>query len=62
MIRILKGYCKGCLLCIEYCPKNVLAKSDELNYHFHPKVVDLESCTKCRICELRCPDFAISVI
>ena len=33
MPRITINYdkCKGCLLCISFCPKNLIVKSDKLN-------------------------------
>ncbi len=48
-------YCKGCNICVEFCPKDVL----ELDNKGKIKIVDIESCIKCGICEMRCPDFAI---
>lgn len=56
-IRINKKFCKQCGICVHFCPKKVL----ELDESLYPVVVDLESCTGCRLCELRCPDFAIDV-
>ena len=55
--------CKGCHICISVCPHNVLAKAGEVdNRGFYlPVVENLEACTVCRLCELECPDFAISV-
>ncbi|MGV9169798.1 MAG: 4Fe-4S dicluster domain-containing protein [Promethearchaeia archaeon] len=56
--------CKGCHICISVCPQNVLEKSDEVDNRgfFLPEVRDLQSCIVCRLCEMECPDFAISVI
>jgi 2-oxoglutarate ferredoxin oxidoreductase subunit delta len=56
--------CKGCHICIEMCPRNVLVKSKKVDNRgfFLPEVVDLNACTVCHICELECPDFAIKVI
>lgn len=62
-IEIDKNLCTGCGICIKFCPKDVLAESDELNQydnHF-TEVVDKKSCIGCRRCELYCPDFAIKV-
>ncbi len=53
--------CKGCGFCVEFCPKNTLAMSDDFNakgYH-PPMVADADSCTYCDMCEMVCPEFAI---
>lgn len=55
--------CKGCHICISVCPHNVLKKSDDVDDrgYYLPVVANPEACTVCRLCELECPDFAISV-
>ncbi len=55
-IEIIENYCKGCSICVEFCPTNVLKMEG-----FVAKVIHPEACTKCMQCELRCPDFAIKV-
>jgi len=64
MIEINSKLCKGCLFCVDACPKDVLEKSHELNEigKYLPVVVCEEGCIVCRMCELRCPDFAIFVM
>lgn len=52
------SYCKGCGICVTFCPKQVLAL-DEKGKIF---VKDPEKCTDCGQCELRCPDFAIKLV
>ncbi|MCQ2550578.1 MAG: 4Fe-4S binding protein [Clostridia bacterium] len=47
-------WCKGCGICAEFCPKDVLAID-----HEHCYVVNEKDCIKCGLCELRCPDYAI---
>jgi len=47
-------WCKGCGICVCYCPKNVLqVKKGKV------EIVDIEACIKCGLCEQRCPDYAI---
>ncbi|MDF2547893.1 MAG: ferredoxin [Anaerosolibacter sp.] len=53
-LKIKKDWCKGCGICVAFCPKQVLdLKDDKI------EIVDIEKCIKCGLCELRCPDFAI---
>jgi 2-oxoglutarate ferredoxin oxidoreductase subunit delta len=61
-VTIDEKYCKGCLLCVDACKSKVLIKSDKINEMgaYIPEVTQ-EKCTKCRLCELRCPDFAVLV-
>ena len=49
-------WCKGCGICAAFCPKNVL----EI-VHEKVKIKDEAACIKCRLCELRCPDYAIYI-
>lgn len=50
-------WCKGCGLCVAFCPANVLALDDA----GHPFVKHPERCTACHWCDTHCPDFAIVV-
>ncbi|WP_291569800.1 4Fe-4S dicluster domain-containing protein [Clostridium sp. UBA4548] len=56
MLFINESYCKGCDLCIDFCPKKVLEKQ-----HGKAIIANEEACIKCGICERICPDFAISL-
>ena len=56
IIRINAKLCKGCEICVEFCPQKVLEMDMGVAV-----VKNLESCTKCMLCEIRCPDFAITV-
>jgi len=63
IVHILEDRCKGCVYCVEFCPREVLARSIRFNvkgYH-PPDIVRPESCTACRLCELLCPEFAIGI-
>ena len=55
-ILINEKWCTGCEICVEFCPVNALVMNGEV-----VKVKDINACTKCMLCELRCPDFAIKV-
>ena len=63
-VIILAERCKECGFCIEFCPQHVLYESTEINSKgYHPIYLsDSDKCTKCDICGMICPDFAISVV
>lgn len=49
-------WCKGCGICVEFCPKKVLElKKDKVT------VINEDSCIGCGLCEHRCPDYAIYI-
>jgi 2-oxoglutarate ferredoxin oxidoreductase subunit delta len=55
--KVFADWCKGCGICIAFCPANVFEKSDSSM----PLIKDPDACTGCRFCEFHCPDFAISI-
>jgi 2-oxoglutarate ferredoxin oxidoreductase subunit delta len=55
-VTIFGMWCKGCMLCVEFCPTGVLAFKDEKVIVEHP-----ENCTACHWCDTHCPDLAIIV-
>ncbi len=62
-ITVNSEWCKGCHICVEVCPRHVLAVDRETFLRgFHPVVVAKpEDCSTCLQCELLCPDLAITV-
>ncbi|HOL16680.1 MAG TPA: ferredoxin family protein [Bacillota bacterium] len=56
--------CKGCGLCIEKCPSQVLDWSTRIGIYGTPIVEPkrMERCTGCMLCQYFCPDAAIDVI
>ncbi|RBQ23881.1 hypothetical protein ALNOE001_06390 [Candidatus Methanobinarius endosymbioticus] len=63
MIKIKSDLCKGCDICIESCSKNVYTKSSKENKKgvYLPCPDNQENCNNCHLCELMCPDQAITV-
>jgi 2-oxoglutarate ferredoxin oxidoreductase subunit delta len=49
-------WCKGCGICVEFCPTGVLTLEDD-----RPIVTKPENCTGCHWCDTHCPDLAIVV-
>lgn len=55
--------CKGCSLCIDACPKKILAISKKTNNkgYYIAEQVEVDKCNGCMLCALMCPDVAIEV-
>ena len=56
--------CKGCSLCIEVCPMNVIILAQKrVNVHGYPYVEAARpgECTGCASCGIVCPDGCITV-
>ncbi|WP_324669583.1 4Fe-4S binding protein [Geochorda subterranea] len=63
-VSIDRDRCKGCELCISFCPTGVLALSDrDFNASgYRPAVVVRpDACTGCAHCARMCPEAAISI-
>ena len=52
-----REWCKGCSICVQFCPKHVL----ELDSEDKVMAARPEDCICCMLCEYRCPDLAIEV-
>jgi 2-oxoglutarate ferredoxin oxidoreductase subunit delta len=57
-VQIFATWCKGCHICVEFCPTKVLEMHPNGT---HPIVVAQEKCTACHFCDTHCPDLAILV-
>lgn len=55
-IEISEKMCKGCGICVDFCPTDTLKMSGTIAV-----IRDIDACTGCQLCDLRCPDFAIQV-
>jgi 2-oxoglutarate ferredoxin oxidoreductase subunit delta len=57
-LSINREWCKGCGICVAFCPKEVLVLDKEGKACWaHP-----EKCKNCGLCELRCPDVAVELM
>jgi 2-oxoglutarate ferredoxin oxidoreductase subunit delta len=56
--------CKGCGICIKFCPEKILVLGDELNAYAYPtvKMTDEQACTHCLRCSLVCPDVVFAFL
>lgn len=54
VLYIEENLCKGCGICVAFCPKDVLIIKDGVVV-----IENREDCIQCGQCELRCPDYAI---
>jgi len=63
LVRFNGEICKGCELCINFCPKKIIAKSSHINNKgYSPAEIEkMDECTGCRSCATVCPDGAISI-
>lgn len=62
-VYIIPERCKGCGLCIEFCPREVLRETSTINtkgYHYPELAPGKETaCIHCQFCTMICPEFAI---
>lgn len=62
-VYLIPERCKGCKLCVELCPQEILQVSTQTNskgYHLPQIAPGKETgCVHCEFCSLVCPEFAI---
>ena len=58
-----KDKCKGCELCVSFCPKKLIAMSGSINNKGYVTAVieHEEECVGCLSCATMCPDGVISI-
>ncbi len=63
VVHVNADWCKGCKICVAFCPTNALEMGKEFNkkgYHA-PFLVRPDDCVDCKYCESICPEFSIFV-
>jgi 2-oxoglutarate ferredoxin oxidoreductase subunit delta len=62
-IEVDERYCKGCDLCVNACPKDVIGLDMErlTPKGYHPAYLKAEGCTGCAICAIVCPEAALTI-
>ncbi len=63
-IRIDDQFCKGCGLCVRVCPRKVFGRGERRSRagYVLPEVLSVENCAVCLLCEMTCPDLALTVV
>ena len=56
LVYINRQWCKGCGICVAFCPKKALSLDDAGKACHDP-----ELCVECGMCEQYCPDLAVTV-
>ena len=63
IIYLIPERCKGCRICIDLCPSDVLKASDQTNSKGYPLPEIApgkeNACVQCDFCAMVCPEFAI---
>lgn len=62
-VKIDSEVCKGCELCVQACPQQIIKMADKINTkgYFYAEVFEQPRCIGCMLCAIICPDVAIEV-
>ena len=64
MVTLEEDRCKGCALCVDVCPPDILKMSiTAFNAKgYRPvEVTNMQLCTGCKVCAITCPDAVFTV-
>lgn len=57
LVEVSVEECKGCGLCVDACPPQVMKLAENLNTRgYHPAIYLGKGCTGCGICFFACPE------
>jgi 2-oxoglutarate ferredoxin oxidoreductase subunit delta len=57
VVSVHSAWCKGCGICVAFCPKNTL----EVDRESKARQTRPDDCIRCGMCALYCPDLAVAV-
>lgn len=62
-VRLIIDRCKGCGICVDACPHDLLQFSGKHNKKGYEYVVltDNDACTSCTQCAVMCPEIALHI-
>jgi len=62
-VQVQVSRCKGCGICINVCPEQVLQFSGDYNAkgYEYVRLTDEAACKSCTICALMCPEIALHI-
>ena len=61
-ITVNQDKCKGCMLCVSFCPKGLISAEAKLNRRgIKPVKFKDAGCVACAMCAVICPDCCIEV-
>lgn len=62
-VLIDQGRCKGCMLCVKYCPKKILLATNMVNQDGYKVVacIDEDACIGCLSCANMCPSACFEI-
>jgi len=62
-VRFNGEICKGCELCVLFCPKKIIAIGSRINNKgYRPAEIErMGECVGCKSCAMVCPDAAITI-
>ena len=62
-VAVLSQLCKSCGLCVNVCPRKILAIGDKPNAkgYYYMVATEPDKCISCKLCVTVCPDMAIEL-